>query len=80
MIRKRTLDTFDRWAEQARSSLVAIFANGILKDKAAVIAAITRAWSNGARLLRVGPPPDVGCSVDDDVVYPLGLGEHRHMT
>ena len=32
-----------------------------------------------ARLLRAGPPPDVGCSVDDDVVYPLGLGEHRHM-
>jgi hypothetical protein len=47
MVRKRTLDTFDRCAEQARSSLVASFANGILQDKAAVIAAITRPWSNG---------------------------------
>jgi transposase len=47
MIRKRTLDTFDRWLEQARSSLVASFANGILKDKAAVIGAITSPWSNG---------------------------------
>jgi transposase len=47
MIRKRTLDTFDRWLEQARSSLVASFANGILKDKAAVIAAIASPWSNG---------------------------------
>ena len=47
MIRKRTLNTFDRWLEQARSSLVASFANGIIKDKAAVIAAITSPWSNG---------------------------------
>ena len=44
MVRKRT---FDRWAEQARSSLVASFANGILKDQAAVITAITRLWPNG---------------------------------
>jgi transposase len=47
MIRKRTLDTFDRWLEQARSGLIASFANGILKDKAAVVAAITLPWSNG---------------------------------
>jgi hypothetical protein len=31
------------------------------------------------RILRAGPPPDVGCGVDDDVVYSLGLGQHRHM-
>jgi len=47
MIRRRALETFDPWVEQARSSLVASFANGILKDKAAVIAAITSPWSNG---------------------------------
>ena len=47
MIRKRTLDTFDPWLEQAKSSLIASFASGILKDKAAVVAAITSPWSNG---------------------------------
>lgn len=47
MIRKRTPGTFDRWREQARSSVVASFANGIHKDKAAVIAAVTSRWSNG---------------------------------
>lgn len=47
MIRKRTLDKFDPWLDQAKSSLIASFANGILKDKAAVVAAITSPWSNG---------------------------------
>jgi transposase len=47
MVRKRTLDALDPWIEQARSSLVASFANGVLKDKAAVAAAITSPWSNG---------------------------------
>ena len=47
MIRKRTRDAFDPWLERARSSLIASFANGILTDKAAVIAAITSPWSNG---------------------------------
>jgi transposase len=47
MIRKRALDTFDHWMEQAKSSLIRSFANGILKDKAAVVAAITSPWSNG---------------------------------
>ena len=47
MIRKRALDTFDHWMEQAKSSLIRSFANGILKDKAAVLAAITSPWSNG---------------------------------
>jgi transposase len=32
---------------QARSSLVNSFANGIIKDKAAVSSAITSPWSNG---------------------------------
>ena len=47
MIRKRAVDTFDHWLEQAKSSIVTSFANGILKDRAAVVAAITSAWSNG---------------------------------
>jgi transposase len=47
MIRKRTLGTIDHWLKQARSSLIASFANGILKDKAAVVAASTTPWSNG---------------------------------
>jgi transposase len=47
MIRKRALDTFDHWMEQAKCSLIGSFANGILKDKAAVVAAITSPWSNG---------------------------------
>jgi len=47
MIRKRAVDTFDHWLEQAKSSIVTSFADGILKDRAAVVAAITSAWSNG---------------------------------
>lgn len=47
MVRKRTLDALGPWLEEARSSLVASFANGVLKDKAAVAAAITSPWSNG---------------------------------
>ena len=33
--------------ERAQSSLVASFASGVLKDRAAVAAAITSPWSNG---------------------------------
>ena len=47
MIRKRCLDALDPWLEQARGSLVASFAAGVLKDKAAVSAAIASPWSNG---------------------------------
>jgi transposase len=47
MIRKRAPDSFDHWLEQAKSSLIGSFANGILKDRAAVVAAITSPWSNG---------------------------------
>jgi len=41
------LADLDPWLVQARSSLVNSFANGIIKDKAAVSAAITSPWSNG---------------------------------
>jgi transposase len=47
MIRKRSLGLLDAWIEGARSSIVASFVNGVVKDKAAVSAAITSSWSNG---------------------------------
>ena len=47
MVRKRALDALEPWLERAGSSLVASFANGVLKDKATVAAAITSPWSNG---------------------------------
>ena len=47
MIRKKSLVDLEPWLEHARSGLVGPFANGILKDRAAVSAAITSPWSNG---------------------------------
>lgn len=47
MIRKKSIGDLEPWLEQARSSLVAPFASGIAKDRAAVSAAITSPWSNG---------------------------------
>ena len=47
IVRKRSLDALGPWLESARSSLIASFANGVLKDRAAVAAAITSPWSNG---------------------------------
>lgn len=47
MIRKKALGELEPWLELAQASLVASFANGVAKDKAAVSAAITSAWSNG---------------------------------
>lgn len=47
MIRKKSLADLDPWLEKARTGLVASFANGIVKDRAAVSAAITSPWSNG---------------------------------
>jgi transposase len=47
MIRRRSLVDLTPWLERARTSLVASFANGVMKDRAAVAAAITSNWSNG---------------------------------
>ena len=47
MIRKKAEANLERWLERARTSLVASFANGVIKDKAAVSAAISSSWSNG---------------------------------
>lgn len=47
MIRTKSVHDLDAWLERAASSLIASFANGLIKDKAAVIAAICSPWSNG---------------------------------
>ena len=47
MIRKKSLADLEPWLERARSSLVAAFAKGVAKDRAAVSAAISLSWSNG---------------------------------
>jgi transposase len=47
MVRKKSLADLEPWVDRAGSSLVASFANGVIKDKAAVSAAITSPWSNG---------------------------------
>jgi transposase len=47
MIRKKCVAELEPWLERARTSLVASFANGVIKDQAAVAAAITSHWSNG---------------------------------
>lgn len=47
MIRKKSLADLDPWLERARSGLVASFANGVVRDRAAVSAPICSPWSNG---------------------------------
>jgi transposase len=47
MIRKKAHADLDPWLERACASLVTSFANGVIKDKAAINAAITTFWSNG---------------------------------
>ncbi len=47
MIRRRSLDDLAPWLVRANQSIVASFANGIVKDRAAVEEAITSPWSNG---------------------------------
>ena len=47
MIRRKTGADLEPWIAEASASLIASFANGIARDKAAVRAAITEPWSNG---------------------------------
>jgi hypothetical protein len=62
MIRMKCVADLEPWLERARTSLVASFANGVIKDQAAVAAAITSPWSNGqtegqiTKLKLVNPP------------------------
>jgi transposase len=45
IIRRKALPELDAWLSRAARSLIAAVANGIVKDKAAVQAAIVSAWS-----------------------------------
>jgi transposase len=47
MIRRKVEEGLTPWIERARISLVASFAGGVVRDEAAVRAAITSSWSNG---------------------------------
>jgi hypothetical protein len=47
MIRRKSLTDLQPWLERACTNLVASFVNGVIKDEAAVAAAITSGWSNG---------------------------------
>jgi transposase len=47
IIRKKAENELDGWIECAKTGLLASFANGVMKDRAAVAAAIATAWSNG---------------------------------
>lgn len=47
MIRMKTASGLETWITEASTSLIASFASGIMRDRAAVRAAITEPWSNG---------------------------------
>ena len=47
MARKKLIANLDPWIASASVSLIASFASGIIRDKAAVRAAITEPWSKG---------------------------------
>lgn len=47
MVRRKAASSLPSWIERACHSLVASFGNGVRKDEAAVLAAVTSAWSNG---------------------------------
>ena len=47
IIRRKALPELEAWLGRAACSQIAAFANGIIKDKDAVQAAIASAWSNG---------------------------------
>jgi transposase len=47
LIRGRDRTDLEKWLADAKSSLVASFAKGIVQDQAAVTAALTEPWSNG---------------------------------
>jgi transposase len=47
MIRRRIIAELDPWITDANASLIASFANGIIRDRRATGAAISEPWSNG---------------------------------
>ncbi len=49
MIRRKATTKRDAWLDRAKGGLLAAFASGMTKDKAAVTAAIASPWSNRQR-------------------------------
>ena len=47
MLRQKSKDDLEAWIDRAARSLVASFANGVIRDRAAIQNAITSQWSNG---------------------------------
>jgi transposase len=47
MLRCKSASDLESWIDRAMKSLVASFANGVVKDKPAVQLAISSLWSNG---------------------------------
>ena len=47
MLRRKSLGDLEAWIERAAKSLVASFANGVIRDRAAIQNAINSQWSNG---------------------------------
>ena len=47
MVRRKALAELGHWIERAKTTRLASFANGVMKDIDAVSAAITSGWSNG---------------------------------
>jgi transposase len=47
MIRERKPPALDTWIDTAAGGLLASFANGLSRDRAAVAAALVEPWSNG---------------------------------
>lgn len=47
MLRRKSKDDLDTWINRAAASLISPFANGVIRDRAAVQNAITSIWSNG---------------------------------
>ena len=47
MLRMKAEKELDPWIDRAKGSPVASFANGVIKDKAPISAAIPSSWSNG---------------------------------
>jgi transposase len=47
MLRHKSSGDLEAWIERAEKSLVASFANGVIRDRAAIQNAITSQWSNG---------------------------------
>jgi transposase len=47
LIRERRTPDLDAWIDTAARGLLASFANGLSRDRAAVAAALAEPWSNG---------------------------------